>query len=170
MASPPHPDYRDEDEGPIILSLISQLRCAPPRHSPNPSDADTHPLINPTSLALVAKRTPQSRHGPLKGHLSDLRPRAQEYARTHNRLYGPSGSHIWVGCCPLVFPRWLRRVASSCATNPTTHAAARFCHSGPNLMCFNLLVSSPRARAPPLLKDCLYNFSSYSQRRIVRRT
>jgi len=27
---PPPPVYRDEDEGSIILSLISQLRCAPP--------------------------------------------------------------------------------------------------------------------------------------------
>ena len=29
MTSPPRPNYRDEDEGPIILSLISQLRCVP---------------------------------------------------------------------------------------------------------------------------------------------
>ena len=52
----------------------------------------------------------QSRHGPLQGHLSNIRPRAQEYARTHNGLYGPSGPRLWVGT--------LIRVSRSAARHP----------------------------------------------------
>src|SRR6266850_4334046 len=91
------PVHRDEDEGSIILSLISQLRCAP---SSDP--CSDRPRRTFTNLFLLLSSggadplTPQSRHGPLKGHISNIRPRAQEHARTHNGLHGSSGSHIWV--------------------------------------------------------------------------
>lgn len=35
MPSQFHPDYRDENEGSVILSLISQLRCVPPAPTPD---------------------------------------------------------------------------------------------------------------------------------------
>jgi hypothetical protein len=42
MTSPPHPDYRDEDEGPIILSHIA-AKVRTTRHSPTLSDAGITP-------------------------------------------------------------------------------------------------------------------------------
>lgn len=76
-------DYqcRDENEGSVVTSLISQLRFALVRPRP------TVPSL--TSLF-------QSRHGPLKGDVPDVRSRASQHARTYHGLHVPPGSHLWV--------------------------------------------------------------------------
>lgn len=98
--------------------------------------------------------TPQSRHGPFKGHLSDVRPRAQEYARAHNGLYGPSGSHLWVGSRPLLYS------ALAASRHPRAPLTQRHMvllgPDAPDLTsCVNLVFLRP---CPPLRKDRLYCF------------
>lgn len=155
---PPHCNDRDEDEGSIILSLISQLRCAP-RRSPDPA-------CSPPSPRGV---TLQSRHGPLQGHLPNVRPRAQEHARAHNGLYGPSGSHLWVGVCRLVACRVGCCSAAPACTDLLT-IVARFRFPEPPfcvMLCCVNHVPSPCLALTALEEDCLYYFLSYSQCRTV---
>lgn len=79
--------HSDEDEGSIILSLISQLRSATPEPAPALTDAV------------------QNRDGSLPRNFSDLRPRAPQHARAHHRLHVPPRSHFWVSCaCALLRP------------------------------------------------------------------
>ncbi len=78
-------EYRDENEGSIIASLISQLRRVlahppPPGCGRAPSDASRA----------------QSWHGSPQSDLPDLRTRAPQHARAHHRLYVPSRSPLRV--------------------------------------------------------------------------
>lgn len=93
--------YRDENEGSIITSLISQLRFASVR--PRPTCA----------LANSPLRF-QSRHGPLKGDIPDVRSGASQHARTYHGLHVPPGPHLWVRVS-----RCLLMSSSEC---PKTHS------------------------------------------------
>lgn len=75
-------ESRDENQGSIITSLISQLRFAG------------------VESTRASRSTPllhfQSRHGPLQGDIPDVCARASQHARTYHGLHVPPGPHLWV--------------------------------------------------------------------------
>lgn len=105
-------DYRNENEGSVITSLISQLRCVLARPPPRPPH-----------------QRHQGGHGSLQGHIPHFRARAPEHARAHHRLYVPPGSHIWVRpplLALLVVVRALTPPPMRCGAMPT-YASADKC-------------------------------------------
>jgi hypothetical protein len=80
-------DFRDEDEGSIVSSLISQLRSA---MSPT--------AISSSSPKLKFRRSGflQSGDGLVQSDFPNLRAGATKYVGTNHRLHGTSRSNFWV--------------------------------------------------------------------------
>jgi len=90
----------------LFYPLFPSLGAHPPPISQRPTD--------PTPPSVTKNPIPQSRHGPLEGHPSNVRPRAKEHARTHNRFHGSPRPHIWVR--PL-FSASCRSATPACAVS-----------------------------------------------------